>query len=577
MSKTIVIGTGISAAAYLVSVQQYLTSLNQSLGDVYQVGGRDLWHSVHRGHAMGQPRQLLTGNLLGSGRSDRGFTNTPTTGTNFMQAGIFADLVQHHLDLHSHANIPETYVSRICAAGQGYSLQLSGSVGGKIKCDKVIIAMGPGPARALTVGEKNPTDVNIKEFGGYIVGGNEFMDPNWKMPNNESIEDCTVAVYGGSATAAWVVELADMRKMKVLSWFTRPGSGNKPWDENARFSEAFPPGKRNSEVEKNFRGIRTVRKLISITQNSISKKLTLTFKNEHEQTIVEVVDILVYALGAEHSLKRGIRTILDEELQKSLVAFYDKNLAISSRPSLLAIGTEDRSLMIIGSAMSSEAGFTRDSLWLQGDPRKEIKDNTKEKLASYREISATLPPAARPTEGIAMVMAGIEALNEYMPVRVAEHSRLAMFSTPQLTTSSSKTLKKGSLNPNRGQDKLHDIDFVWDINFNTSNRTQLAVYIAQTTDLPPFSANLAVALILRLRTLPGNVLGLSDPNIKNIISVAEYYGRELVRLNPQIDVDEKRLKYDQYWGVDRFLDICAEHATTDTAWKRFWKNFNIEC
>ncbi|MDX6340282.1 MAG: hypothetical protein QOH87_420, partial [Trebonia sp.] len=42
--------------------------------------------------------------------------------------------------------------------------------------------------------------------------------------------------------------------------------------------------------------------------------------------------------------------------------------------------------------------------------------------------------------------------------------------------------------------------FEWDINFNTCNRTQLALYVAQTKDLIPFAANVAVELVMRLRT-----------------------------------------------------------------------------
>jgi hypothetical protein len=575
MPTTIVIGTGISAAAYLISIQQYLKSINKTLGDIYLLGGPDLWQKMSPHHAMGQPQQLLSGNLLGTGREDRGFSSQPVPGADFMKAGLFSTVIKYYLNQHCHAQIPFSYVTNISKAGAAYSLQLTGGVGGRITCDQVIIAMGPGTPRALMEEDNKPSEVNIESFKGSIVGGNEFMDPGWTMPDNASLAEATVAVYGGSATAAWVVELAVMRKMQVLLWFTRPGSGENPWEAEARFSEAFPAGNRNSTIEKDFEEVRSVLKLTKVARDPETGKLKLTLKNKEGLPVIQIVDLLVYALGADH-LTKGIKTILDPGIHSSLVAYYDKNFAISSRPSLLAIGTENRSLIIVGSAMSSEAGFGKDTLWLQGDPQRLIENNTRGiKLASYKDISNTLPAAARPTEGIAMVMASIEALNEYMPVRVASQRRLVMHSTPDLITSTGE--HQGKPNPDAGHDRLHDIGFEWDINFNTSNRTQLAAYIAQTTDLSPFPANFAVALIVHLRTRPGNALGLSDPQVDRVISTAERFTQALIKLNPRIHFDATRLIYDKLWGADKYLSICIEYITTPEEWKQYWKSNGIEC
>lgn len=576
MPDTIVIGAGISAVAYLNTIQQYLKSTNKTLGDIYLMGGPDLWQNMSPGHNMGQPQQLLSGNLLGHGRADRGFSSQPVPGADFMKAGLFSTVLKYYLRQHCYAQIPLSYVTNISKTGTGYSLKLTGSVGGRITCEKVIIAMGPGSARALMEEENKPAEVDIEAFKGSIVGGNEFMDPGWKMPDAAVMAGATVAVYGGSATAAWVVELAVMREMNVLLWFTRPGTGGSAWDAGSRFTEAFPAGNRNSAIEEEFEKVRSVLKLTKVTRDLETGKLKLAFKNKDGNVEIQVVDILVYALGADH-LTKGIKTILDPGIHADLVAYYDKNLAISAKPSLLAIGTENRSLIIVGSAMSSEAGFGKDTLWLQGDPDRQIENNTRGvKLASYKDISNTLPAAARPTEGIAMVMASIEALNEYMPVTVAPQRRLVMHSTPDLTTSTGK-LPKGSPNPDAGHDRLHDIDFEWDINFNTSNRTQLAAYIAQTTDLQPFPANFAVALLVHLRTRPGNALGLSDPQVHFVISTAERYTRALTKLNPHINIEGTRLVYDKLWGPDKYLGICVENITTPGECAAFWKMHGIEC
>jgi len=85
--KTIVIGTGISAAAYLASLrpngpgrsqgQVSGPPTRQDLGKIGVTGGKDLWKQVDPTHQMGQPEPLLTGNLLGE---SRGFARPPVAG-----------------------------------------------------------------------------------------------------------------------------------------------------------------------------------------------------------------------------------------------------------------------------------------------------------------------------------------------------------------------------------------------------------------------------------------------------------------------------------------------------------------
>src|SRR6185437_15550850 len=182
-----------------------------------------------------------------------------------------------------------------------------------------------------------------------------------------------------------------------------------------------------------------------------------TFRNEAGDVILQAVDLLVYSLGAEHSARAGVRRMLHGTLAQQLVAFYDRSQAISSRAALLAVGPADRSLMIVGSAMSSAAGFRGDDLRVQGDPLRTLGAHGR-----YADIADSLPPAARPTEGIAMVMASIEALNEYMPAKQST-GRHAMFSTPERTTAEATgpgQLPRGSVNPVQ-QDTLHAVDFKW--------------------------------------------------------------------------------------------------------------------
>lgn len=514
MSYTIVIGTGISATAWLASLREHR--------DITVLGGKHLWQKMEPQHRMGQPEPLLTGNLL-PGRRDF----HPSDAGTFMHARDFAEIVDATLRRYSSIRIPSSIVTAILPATGGYEVRVNiQGIPSALFATHVVVALGAGPARALTTfsanGEKN---VNVAAMNGRVVAGTDFLSPDWRMPGGGPAEGRTVAVYGGSATAAWVVEQAGVRKMQVVSWFTRPGRGDKAWDVGARFQEAFPAGGRNQQVKVDSENLRSVRELTKV--ELAGERLFLVAQGAQGETWMLAVDLLVYALGADHSGVDGIREKLAPGLHERLVAFYDRNHAISAGKSLLAIGTEDRSLMIVGSAMSSRAGFggKGTDLAVKGDPGAKMSG-----LGTYADISKTLPPAARPTEGIAMVMAGLEALNEYMPVQV------------------------------------HQDKYAWDINFNTSNRTQLAAWVADTTDLEPFAANLAVALIIHLRSSLGTPYGLTRVQVQTVLGIAEAVVKRTRRTIP--NWDDWRLKIDQIRMTDKYVAELVDTIAADPVWAR---------
>ena len=282
MPTTIVIGKGISAVAYLASVHQYLGSLNKGLGNVHVVGSGDLWQKISHRHAMGQPQQLLTGNLLGTGRESRGFEPQQLQDNSFMTAGNFSRLLKLYLRDHTYGQIPDSFVSRITKEGSQYvvSIRIDGRMGGSFRCDNVIFAPGPGTARALALSadtEEVLSADDMRAFGKQVIQGNDFMFANWTPPSSKPLKEMTIAVYGGSATAAWVVELADIQGMNVVCWFTRPGDPRdiKAWDTASKFRDAFPAGGRNSHVQEKFRDIRHVCKLMGIKRAEDSTKIKL--------------------------------------------------------------------------------------------------------------------------------------------------------------------------------------------------------------------------------------------------------------------------------------------------------------
>jgi hypothetical protein len=511
--KTLIIGSGISATTYAATFPRAEDE------QVIMTSGPHLWEQLDANHIMGQPKALLVGQTLGTNR-DRRLPKGPLDPKSYMRAGEFAaalakkketvvdDYLLHWSWVQRVSKAPTggylVKVSNLCPKGV-----ISRSSEMEIHFDRVVFAPGPGPNRPLTLStDKDPDKVDVKAMRGHVVAGDDFMSAAWKPPDT-LMPAREVAVMGGSATAAWVVELAKLRGYKVILWYTRPDNNTndpaKKWDVTSRFAAAFPDGWRNQAVQRDFANERKVLDLKGVYLRGRNGKhhLALWFNNQSGGVELYPADLLIYSLGYEHTATEGVRAILDANIQEEMVAFYDRDRAISDDQCLLAVGVPDGSLLVVGSGMVSKFGF-------------QVKDVTKlgSKVATYADIKKTLPPASQPTEGIAMLMAGIEAFNRYMPVEV----------TP-----------KG---------------LSWNINFNLCNRTQLAAFVAQQfTDLPPFAANLAVALIIKLRAHKGNTHGLTDEVVSRILDGVKRYWEALQKLNPKLPEKDLRKGAETVNGV----------------------------
>ncbi|GGC13432.1 hypothetical protein [Pseudoduganella buxea] len=516
MGGTVVIGTGISATAYLASLSHRL-EVSKILGQ------QDLWHRLSPDHAMGQPAHLLTGNVVPPPQN----SNLPGENAAFMLAGAFARFLDGQLTNYGGVRIADSVVDRITRqAKNGYIVKyIVHGQRGEVTCDRVVIATGPGPSRPLMVEDSGKLGVDVSNASKLIVKGVDFLEEGWQYPDGGHCQGKHVAVYGGSATAAWVVEMAYLRQMVVASWFTRPGDGADKWNGEKRFAQAFPPGGRNIEVGKRSSGVRRVRQLVGVTEQS--GRLVLEFQDEGGRC-TEAVDLLVYALGAGHTEHAGVSAMLDESIKKALVPYYDRNFAISTAPAILAVGTSDGSLMIVGSAMSSTAGFNFGDQVVPG-----YKEDLMVKLANYSSISKSLPPAAAPPEGIALVMASIEALNHTLPATGTEFASY------------------------RGKDGpgMHATKAAWTINFNTSNRTQIAAYLTAACGLPPATVNLAAALIVRVRSQANYVRGLTDKQVQALIRLA-------VASAAATGDDLRDRQYSQDDFINRWIDRLFSHAGT---------------
>ena len=506
----IVIGAGTSAAVFRKAIgqtidQEVFTNPRKALvrlAQTIQVGSTEPWHKRGK-HKMGQPSSIVGGHMLPG--SDRGYQEA--TGKPPNEFGQFVDKFLKGFQISS------TYAEQLdrLQALNGQRDQAIVFDGGDVtsvkrsniegyidvtvnnryvlKGSQVIIATGPGPERGY---DKKMFDGNPEPW--QVVSGPAFMEGQTApVPENLPKNEWTVAVAGGSATAAWSVETALVRGYTVAAWFQRKSDNETIAD---RFKAAFPPGDRNYMVKESVLksvGRLANLKMIHVTDNPlISQRPKIGLEFDDNEWIY--VDQLVYAIGSDFN--SGIGKMLSMDLRNEVIPYRDFNRVISNDGSaVLALGTEDRSLFIVG------AGVYNATAALRVFADKKVKPdfvsvnelvNGKETTvpkeagqANYAQIAETLPQSAVPPEGIGLIMASIEAFTNYMPVS------------------------------NIGD---------WDINFNTANRNQIAAFIAHQTDLDACAANLAVALIVAIRAQ--RTFGLQEERIRMILDVSANISRK---------------------------------------------------
>ena len=198
---------------------------------------------------------------------------------------------------------------------------------------------------------------------------------------------------------------------------------------------------------------------------------------------------------------------------------------VSDGAGVLAWSTPSRSLIIVGAA-----AFNFQSQIYDKKPQ--------------AAPMAFLPPNAQVPDGIAVAISTIEALNAYMPASGGQARTYVVPKTITADPTSASQPAKGSHNPDADKTREHRSNLAWNINFNTSNRTQIAAYIASTSDTDAFTANLQVAAIIYLRSK--NNFGLSDTQVefvldsiaKNVELVAQVCQR--FRRSPEIPGEDPR-------------------------------------
>lgn len=369
MPIRLIIGAGVSAAAFL-----------QTSDDDHEtvvVGEDGLWAKLAE-HPMGQPAHLLQ--LPGTPVPTFQAPNGEMSLDNFLSSGVFQQGVSRIVAGKRYGYNPSRKVQRISK---------SRSQPGKyvawfdhhhaLIVDRIVIATGIGAQRKPPpVSGTSPSGLGYTQ----VIEGIDFLsDPDEYTANIDR------AIYGGSATAAWVADLASQRSPR-MNWFARPGG--------TEFSGAVLPGSRNAEIIKlcednDLKRLEEVEKI-----EIVNTKLHIHIKGKDYYYIA---DQFIYALGGDTDtrLTSSLYQILDSDIGDALSPIIDLNGALGAREEgVVALGTADRKVMIVGAATYNTTTPTLRNK--QTAPMSE------------------LPWNAQVPDGIAVVGASISALNSFIPI-----------------------------------------------------------------------------------------------------------------------------------------------------------------
>jgi hypothetical protein len=445
--------------------------------DTVVIGPRGLWAALPGDHRMGQTPNLLA--LPGQPTPSA----TSASGQSVPGLNDFLDVNTYQQGLLALARKNDQRPGTISSVGTGtgtnkQQIQLDsirarqvgkGIRSGQIKvyttnpgvtfnADQVIIATGIGPQSKPNPpdGVSGQPDTSL----GYpqLMEGIEYL--NAPPPYGRE-----VAVFGGSATAAWVAAEAIERSRRLL-WFTRPGG--------SEFRGCTLPGDRNYMIldqTKDLRLLAELRRIDYLPAKRIGTTLLrrpmvkLTLRPTSGDDKICLVDQLIYSIGGNSSDPHALQNLIAREIRSTLQPLRDHNRVLGDDNGVLAISTPDRSLIIIGAAAYN---YSQPEFNKQAAPVK------------------SLPTASQVPDGIAMIVASVQAVNNYIPLR--------QDSQGNITESN--------------------------LNLNLADRNQLAVYIAAFFPaIAPAAANTIVEQVIAQRSsgAPGKAFGLTEKDFESII------------------------------------------------------------
>lgn len=443
------------------------------------LGPRGLWAVLPGGHRMGQtphalqlPGQPVPAHSTASGQTPLGLQSFLDVNT--YQQGLLAlsqrndrrqGTIREVIADKNRIQLDNVVATNVAAGFRDGQIRVTTNLPAvQFLADQVVIANGIGPQQrpAPPQGVHGVPNTGL----GYpqLIEGIDYL--NSPPPYGRE-----VAVFGGSATAAWVADEAIRRSRKLL-WFTRPGG--------SEFRGCTLPGDRNFIVLQNTANVRMLANLQRIDylpeKRAAGRVLRrpmvkLTLQPQAGPAKICLVDQLIYSIGGDPAGQGSIMRLVDVALRAQLQPLRDSNRVISDGNGTIALATPNRSLIIIGAATYN---YTTQA----GDPAGVF--------AKQSAPMASLPRASQVPDGIAMIVASVETLNSSMPFTQDLNGRI--------------------LSSN--------------LNLNIGNRDQLAAYVAlYYPDIGPAAANEIVVRAIALRSSKGQgrEWGISEAELDNII------------------------------------------------------------
>ncbi len=446
----LVIGRGASALSFLYYAREAENkALMADNALTYVIGRKDLWGKIsgansddNNPHPFGQPAQLV--HMPGN-------TAPTVQHPSFQNASEISDQLRAFETKLSNAGIRfrDGVVTRVTRAGGRFEVTTDGADSYNPK--QLIVASGFGPS-AMPPGDVLK-GLSMSDYAEQVMGGTEYLYSKVKVPTQ--VTDFTVAVMGTSATSSWAVRRACALGAKRIVWISR-GS----------FADANPAG-RNTEVLNlaNSQGwlmTATVKQVkaaengrLSLVLAPLGKKddastgplssLGQSYKQFYEdnkvkngdqatgsfasrryeglelksQTITAeeeiIVDHFVYALGADTSLKGGVKDILGP-LCEELEPVFDTERRYGDVPAdtTVAFRTAKGDIWVVGAAvfrLTRLKSFKNESDW----------------ASRFSNVSKMMCEGGSPPEGIAAIFASMKGVTGFVAPPEKVNLQLADF------------------------------------------------------------------------------------------------------------------------------------------------------
>lgn len=318
--------------------------------------------------------------------------------------------------------------------------------------DKVVVATGAAPSRSIP---KELMLNDIPSAHAKILSYSDILTESIA----EKIRGKDVFIYGGGATAAWAMEVSN-KIGKSSVWVARNGFDNA--EQAGPRVEAIIDGTRASQAKGVIKSINIVS---SAPDPQNENKIQVTVEQKNRDGLSEeksfCVDYVVNCIGQDAYEKGGLHDVLSSTVKDDIVPILDKN-QVSGRPdTVLAFGTRDGGLEIIGAAAASYYDTARN-------------------LKPGRSVSEHLPRSGRVPITIGGVVSSVSALTNYMPL---------------------------------SQDSISGDISITGLNVNVMNKQQLAVYFTgryQTAAASDVNAAVEDLLAKRSKT----EFGLPDEELR---------------------------------------------------------------